>query len=47
MRLTSSTPVKAFHETYQDTIWGHMDPDRIAVPRWVYVLTCRANPYGI
>ncbi|EKM59313.1 uncharacterized protein PHACADRAFT_249722 [Phanerochaete carnosa HHB-10118-sp] len=29
---------RPFHEAYGDTIWGHMDPERLAVPRYQNVL---------
>lgn len=29
---------RPFRETYADTIWGHMDPDRLAVPRYQNIL---------
>lgn len=27
--------VKHYREAYHDSVWGHMDPDRIAVPKRV------------
>ena len=27
--------VVPYKETYQETVWGHMDPDRLAVPRYM------------
>ena len=30
-----SSQVTPYHEVYHESVWGHMDPDRLSVPRHV------------